>query len=62
MRSMQNAMVTAPQRDDVRRPQLSERKEAGIVETKMTIPVIPEARKELCVLERPAWRKTVGAY
>lgn len=59
---MQNAMVTAPHRDEVRRPHLSDKKEAGIVEMKMTIPVIPEARKVLCVLERPASRNTVGAY
>lgn len=62
MRIMQKDMLAATQKEELRRPHFSERKEAGMVETKMTMPVTPEARKELCVLERPACWNTVGAY
>lgn len=33
-----------------------------MVDAKMTMPVMPEARKDDWVLERPAWLKIVGAY
>lgn len=54
MRIMQKASVAAPQSEDVRLPHLSDRKHAGTVETKITMPVMPDARNELSVLERPA--------
>ena len=59
---MQAESVAAPQSVDVRRPHLSESKEAGIVETRITIPVTPDAKKELWVLDNPACAKSVGAY
>lgn len=62
MTSIQKLSVPAPQSEEVRQPHVSERKDAGMVETKMTMRVTPEARNELSVLKRPAWWRTVGAY
>ena len=54
IRIIQKASVAAPQSEEVRRPHLSDKKDAGTVETKITMPVTPDARNELSVLDRPA--------
>lgn len=59
---MQKPRAAAPLREMVRRPRLPERRsDAGIVKTKMTMPVTPEARNERFVLDGPAWWKNSGS-
>jgi hypothetical protein len=47
---------------EARRPHLSEKRKAGIVETKMRMAEMPEARKEAWEEEMPACWKRRGAY
>ena len=47
---------------EVRRPQRSERRNAGMVARKMRSAETPDARKEACELPRPACWKRRGAY
>lgn len=44
---MQAESVAAPQSAEARRPHLSDSRDAGMVDIRMTIPVMPDARKEL---------------